>query len=125
LTVPSATKDSPPPLPPAEHIRSLVEANQVAEARRYAAERLAMGDESVEAWARHLRPPEVRPSAYRPRRDFGADHAWLRENRDAFLGRWVALSSGKLLDTDARLDPLVERLTARGIIEGVLVTQVF
>jgi hypothetical protein len=119
-----ATKAVPPPLTPPEHIRALVEANRVAEARRFAAERLAQGDRSVEAWSRHLSLPEVRPSPYRPRSDFGADHAWLRENREAFLGRWVALLNGELLDTDSRLDPLVERLTVRGTIEGVLVTQI-
>jgi hypothetical protein len=121
--MPAATKVEPPPLTPAEHIRHLVEANRVEEARRYAAERLAVGDPSVESWAKLLRPPRVTTSSYRTRRDFGADYAWLRENREAFRGRWVALMSGELLDTDAALRPLLDRLQERGI-EDVLVTQV-
>ena len=40
-----ATNDAqPPPIPPAEHIRSLVEANRVQDARHYVGEQLAQGD---------------------------------------------------------------------------------
>ena len=119
-----AKADHPPPIPPAEHIRRLVEANRVEDARRYAEERLAQGDTSVESWAHLLSPPRVTTSSYRPRRNFGADNAWLRENREAFLGRWVALRDGQLLDTDIALRALIERLTESGILEGALVVQV-
>ena len=71
-----------------------------------------------------LRPPQVTTSCYRPRRDFGADNAWLRKNREAFRGRWVALRSGELLDSDCAMQPLVDRLVERGIAEGTLVVQV-
>ena len=114
----------PPPLPPAEHVRRLVEANRVAEARRYVEDQLAQGDASVEAWADLLRPPRVTVSPRTEHSDFGADYAWLRDNRDAFVGRWVALHDGQLLDTDVGLRPLVDRLTARGVIEGAFVVQV-
>src|SRR5437868_6291246 len=113
-----------PPIPPPEHIRRLVEANRVEDARRYANERLAEGDASVASWANLLRPPRVTTSSYRARSDFGADDAWLRTNRETFLGRWVALRNGDLLDSDVALRPLVDRLTERGIIEGALVVQV-
>jgi hypothetical protein len=117
----AAPSAQPPPLPPAEHIRRLVEANRVEEARRYAAERLAEGDTSVEGWAKLLRPPRVTTSTYRTRRDFGADNAWLRDNREAFHGRWVALASGDLLDTEVTLRPLLDRLAARGIDDALVV----
>lgn len=119
-----AKEPQPPPLPPAEHVRQLVEANRVAEARRYVEEQLARGDTSVESWANLLRPPRVTTSPRTTHSDFGADYAWLRANRDAFLGRWVALRDGHLLDTDVRLRPLVDRLTERGAIEGAFVVQV-
>ena len=123
----AANRTEPPPIPSVEHVRMLVEANRVAEARRYVEERLAQGDKTVETWARLLRPPRVKPSSYRPIRDFGADHAWLRlqENRAAFHGRWVALRSGELLDSDFDMQRLVDRLVERGEAQGTLVTQVF
>jgi hypothetical protein len=114
----------PPPLPPAEHVRRLVEANRVTEARRYVEEQLAQGETSVESWAKLLRPPRVATSPRTDHSDFGADYVWLRANREAFLGRWVALRDGHLIDTDVRLRPLVDRLTERGAIEGTFVVQV-
>jgi hypothetical protein len=56
--------------------------------------------------------------------DFGADHAWLRKHREAFLDHWVALRDGELLDADITLRALVERLTERGQIEGAFVVRV-
>ena len=120
----AAKEAHPPPIPSVEHVRRLVEANRVEDARRYVEEQLAQGDTSLESWANLLRPPQVTTSPYRPRSDFGADNAWLRQNRDAFLGRWLALRNGQLLDTDVALRPLFERLTERGIVEGALVVQV-
>ncbi|WP_438002727.1 hypothetical protein WME89_27630 [Sorangium sp. So ce321] len=114
----------PPPIPPAEHVRRLVEANRVEEARRYVQELLAQGDTSVEGWAKVLRPPRIVASSDRARSSFAADYAWLRENRQAYLDRWVALQDGKLLDSDVALRALVERLTASGQIEGAFVVQV-
>jgi hypothetical protein len=120
----AASKPQPPPIPPAEYVRRLVEANRVEDARRYVKERLDQGDTSVEGWAKVLRPPVAKPSPYRPRSDFAADNAWLRENRKAFLGFWVALLNGELLDSDVALQPLIDRLAARGITQGALVVQV-
>jgi hypothetical protein len=120
----AANETLPPPIPPAEHIRKLVEANRVDDARRYAEELLAQGDTSVEGWAKVLRPPRIAASPYRARSDFAADYAWLRENREAYLDRWVALQDGTLLDADIALRALVERLTERGQIEGAFVVQV-
>ncbi|KYF65475.1 hypothetical protein BE04_00915 [Sorangium cellulosum] len=120
----SASEVLPPPIPPAEHVRRLVEANRVEEARRYVQELLAQGDTSVEGWAKVLRPPRVVPSPDRPRSDFAADYAWLRENRQAYLDRWVALQDGKLLDVDIALRALIERLTQRGQIDGAFIVQV-
>jgi hypothetical protein len=119
-----AKEAEPPPLPPVEHVRRLVEANRVAEARRYVEEQIARGDMSVETWANLLRPPRVTTSPRTAHSDFGADYAWLRANREAFLGLWVALRDGRLLDSDVRLRPLVERLTARGELAGAFVVQV-
>ena len=116
--------EAPRPIPPAEHVRRLVEANRVEEARQYVEERRAGGDATVEGWARVLRPPQIRSSPGSARADFAADYAWLRENREAFLGHWVALSNGTLLDSDVALQPLVERLRARGTLEGAFVVQV-
>ncbi|KYF87003.1 hypothetical protein BE20_27330 [Sorangium cellulosum] len=101
-----------------------MEANRVEEARRYVQELLAQGDTSVEGWAKVLRPPRVVPSPDRPRSDFAADYAWLRENRQAYLDRWVALQDGKLLDADIALRALIERLTERGQIDGAFIVQV-
>lgn len=119
-----ANEALPPPIPPSEHIRKLVEANRVEEARRYVQELLAQGDTSVEGWAKVLRLPRIVASPDRACSDFAADYAWLREHRQAYLDRWVALHDGKLLDTDVSLRALVERLTERGQIEGAFVVQV-
>jgi hypothetical protein len=115
---------APPPIPPVEHVRRLVEANRVEEARHYVDERLAQGDKSVEGWAKLLRPPRVRTSPRRAHGNFAADHAWLRQHREAFLDRWVALRDGELLDADITLRALVERLTERDQIEGAFVVRV-
>ncbi|WP_437604615.1 hypothetical protein WMF20_25625 [Sorangium sp. So ce834] len=120
----SASDVLPPPIPPAEQVRRLVEANRVEEARRYVQELLAQGDTSVEGWAKVLRPPRVVPSPDRARSDFAADYAWLRENRQAYLDRWVALQDGELLDADIALRALIERLTERGQIDGAFIVQV-
>lgn len=94
------------------------------EARRYVQELLAQGDTSVEGWAKVLRPPRIVASSDRARSNFAADYAWLRENRQAYLDRWVALQDGKLLDSDVALSALVERLTTRGQVDGAFVVQV-
>ena len=83
-----------------------------------------LGAAHVESRAKLLRPPRIAASPRQARSDFAADHAWLRDHREAFLDRWVALRDGELLDTDVTLRALVERLTERGQIEGAFVVQV-
>lgn len=119
-----AEPPAPPPLSAAEHVRRLAEAGRVEEARRYVQEHLSGGDADLERWSQLLRPPLAKTSPRRSRGDFGADNAWLRENRDAFLGRWVALRDGKLLDSDATLRLLLDRLTASGSEDGAFIVRV-
>lgn len=116
----AAKKVEPTPLPYADYLRELLEANRLGDARRFVQERIAAGEPGLERLARLILPPKVTTSSYRPRSDFGLDNAWLRcaENREAYRGRWVAILNGKLLDSDTKMQPLVDRLVARGEAEG-------
>lgn len=51
---------------------------------------------------------------------------FLEDNREPLLGQWVALEDGQLLDQDATLQALRERLAkANRLRRGVLVTKVY
>ncbi|MFO0589642.1 MAG: hypothetical protein U0441_19040 [Polyangiaceae bacterium] len=120
----SPSRDTPRSIPPSEHVRRLVEANRVDEARSYVSERRARGEAALESWERLLEPPRAAPEPGSRPTDVTADHAWLRANRDAFLGYWVALRGGTLLDSDVALRPMVDRLRTQGQLEGTLVVRV-
>jgi len=116
--------NAPPPISPVEHVRRLAEAGLVDEARRFAEARSAEGDTAMGGWAQLLKAPRVKTSPRRSRGDFGVDYAWLRDNREAFLGRWVALREGVLLDSDMTLRALLGRLTESGQMDGAFVVRV-
>jgi hypothetical protein len=111
MATPSSVQPpAPPPLSAVEHVRRLAETGR--------------GDAELDGWSQLLRPPLVKISPRRVGSDFGADNAWLRAPREAFLDRWVALRDGQLLDSDTTLRALMDRLTASGQVDGAFIVRV-
>jgi hypothetical protein len=114
----------PPPVPSVEHVRRLVEAHRVDEARRYIEDRRGRGDTTLESWAELLAPPVVRSLPAQGRGDFVANMRWVRENREQFLGCWVALREGQVVGADRTLRALCDRLKGSGQLDDTLVVKV-
>jgi len=60
-------------------------------------------------------------------RDFNKDFEWFLQSREGLLsryeGKWVAVQSKKILDSDEDLSALVNRLKARGFQTEQLLIQ--
>ena len=106
-------------------VRSEVE-SLVAEGRIGDARRLARGycSESLGPVAKELGFPTVSTKPASGSRDLSEAARWLRENWQAFEGRWVALLSGKLVDSDPSRKVLQERLAQNDHRRDVLVLRV-
>lgn len=77
--------------------------------------------------ARWLTKPEVAAvfRALLPAEDFTRNAEWLRKNRDAYEGKWIALFDGELVDQDSSRLALHKRLMAAGrLCRGTLFTKV-
>ncbi len=71
-----------------------------------------------------LAPPVAKAVTPASRPDMQADFDWLRENRERFQGRWVALLGGQLLAT---ADTVADLMTEVGDVRNtdILITQVW
>ena len=58
------------------------------------------------------------------RGDFHVNMAWLRENRESYMGKWVALRDGKLIDCDVSRKAMTERLLTNEDIRSMLFVKV-
>jgi hypothetical protein len=99
-----------------DELRAMVQEGRVDEARnRITAELEAGRGQALRVWAKLLEPPSSAPQPRSGRGDFDDNAAWLREHTKDYRGTWVALSGGHLLDHDASLIQLRERLRAKGL----------
>jgi hypothetical protein len=61
----------------------------------------------LQKFAHVLAPPTVSRSIHPPRPGIKANRLWLKANREAYAGRWVALRDGHLLSTAHSFDDLI------------------
>jgi hypothetical protein len=99
-----------------DELRAMVQEGRVDEARdRIKAELAAGRGQALRVWAKLLEPPSSTPQPRSGRSDFDDNAAWLREHTNDYRGKWVALSGGNLLDHDASLIKLRDRLREQGL----------
>lgn len=102
-------------------LQLLVDAHQVPEARALLA---ATPGGERSPWAQMLALPKVTMLPATPGRDdFHVNMEWARAHRAEFVGQWLALRDGGLLDHDADFGGLTRRLRVAGH-EGVLLVLV-
>jgi hypothetical protein len=104
-------------------LRELLTAGRVDAAR---ARLSAMPTHSeAKRWERVLAPPTTKPIAKTGHSDFNQNASWLKQHRDSFVGEWVALANGELVDHDKSRLALHRRLEAAGkLARGTLFTKV-
>jgi len=94
-------------------LRALIEGDQITAARRMlsALPLRFLDDPEISRLRRLLTPPKTRTT---PRRDIDRrnDYEWIRRNREAYRGQWVALDEGRLLIAASSLHELREQLKA-------------
>lgn len=96
---------------PAARIRELIEEDRVAQARTLLSEALEANPQDPEllSFAEVLRPPRATP---RPITDADRtqEFAWIRANRDAYRGRWIAVQGAELVADAASFAELQSRI---------------
>ncbi len=105
-----ATRSGEEP-PYANLIRSLIEREQIGVARRMldAIPASLVNDGRIARLRRVLGRPELKVSARRDT-DRSREYQWIRDNKQRYHGRWVALGEGRLLAEAGSLRELLERL---------------
>lgn len=98
-------------------LTELVAAGRVAAARS----RLSQaGQRAAEAqWQAVLAPPTTSTKPKSGTADFARNAAWLREHSRAYVGKWVALANGGLVDHDTSRLALHRRLDSAGRLVSV------
>ncbi len=83
---------------PATRIRELIEEDRVAQARALLSEALGASPEDPEllSLAKVLEPPRARPRQITDM-DRTQEFEWIRANRDAYRGRWIAIQGNELV----------------------------
>ncbi len=107
---------------PAVELRALVRSGRVGTAR-------ALIDEvygrSRPHWAKVLDTPQATLRPKSGRSDFGRNADWIRRHRATFVGKWVALIEGQLVDHDESRVALHRRLEAtQRLVRGMLFAKV-
>lgn len=85
-----------------QHLRDLLEADRVAEARRFVEELAQRWPEAerVQHYARVLEPPKVRMRPDLPARSREREWKWLEEHGREYPGCWLAISGDQLIAAD-------------------------
>jgi hypothetical protein len=91
-----------------DHLLSLLNTGRVEDARRWL--KVVGPDKTLDAWREVLRPPVAREVPATGKDDLGKVQAWLDTKRVPFIGKWVALLDGDLVDSDASRVALHRRL---------------
>lgn len=69
-------------------------------------------------------PPRVVPSNPERRQSVLADREWIKQHRDEYKNRWIALKSGNLVADATTLDELLARVGENNL-SGVLLTAIY
>ncbi len=93
-----------------EHVRQLVAAGCVFEARRYLAAIEAGQSPELDHWRSVLAAGRVTVGASATGKGMKPDMDWLREHAAEYAGRSVALRDGLLIDADVDEVALYERV---------------
>jgi hypothetical protein len=105
-----------------QHLRDLLERDQVEEARRFVKELEQRWPEAerVRHYAQVLEPPKVRSRPDIPPRSMDQEWQWLEDHRHEYPGCWVAIYKDRLIAADP--DRRVVVAKAREILreEGAL-----
>ena len=75
----------------------------------------------LQQYARVLAPPKVVKSNLPPNPSVRANRNWLKEHRQEYQGRWIALRSGELAGVANSLDEVVRQVEDT---QGVLLTKI-
>jgi hypothetical protein len=97
-------------------VGSFLESEQPAAAKEMAALAVELfpGHAELEKMNRVLNPSQVTVSSYQgPDRTWEFD--WLRRNRDAYRGQWVALGGGELIAASDNVQDLIRAVRARDL----------
>ncbi len=101
-----------------EHIKALVEASRVLEARRIVSAIPPGISTELDYWKRVLAEPVVRVTKPTTDGDPRKDMLWIEKNADKYKGKWVALKSGELLGNHESYMELHRTLKQAGKITG-------
>jgi hypothetical protein len=102
-------------------VLELLNAGRVNEARRLLSLLLKTSPSpTLEKWARIVAPPVARPAGPATGTRIASANSWLRQHAGEYVGKWVALRDGVLLDADESRVALHRRLERDGNLEGVL-----
>ena len=95
----------------ATELRALVEEERITEARELLAEALEEqgGEPELLQWKVVLAPPKAAPRKIQDA-DRTQEVEWIVANREAYRGRWVAVSGGKLVADAASFRDLQLRI---------------
>lgn len=110
-----------------EQLRSLMSCGRIGAARALLAAGVAGGSLNATApvWTAILEPPTTRVQPKSGTGNFRLNAEWLRSHRSSFLGKWVALAAGQLIDHDPSRLSLHQRLELAGkLVKGTLITKV-
>lgn len=85
-----------------QHLRDLLEADRVTEARRFVKELEQRWPEAerVQHYARVLEPPKVRMRPDLPARSSEQEWKWLEEHAREYPGCWLAIHDSQLIAAD-------------------------
>jgi len=99
------------------HIKALVEASCVPEARRIVSEIRPGVSEKLDYWKKVLAKPVARLAGPGSGGDMRKDMMWIENNADDYKGRWVALRNGVLLGNHESRVELRQILRQSGKLE--------
>jgi hypothetical protein len=98
----TATKEQERLAAELQHLRDLLERDQVEEARRFVKELEQRWPEAerVRHYAHVLAPPKVRSRPDIPPRSMDREWQWLQEHRHEYPGCWLAVYEDRLIASD-------------------------
>lgn len=75
---------------------------------------------SLHRWALLLAEPEVSKQPREARQNSDYNFRWLKANKHKYLGQWIAIKNGMLIDSDSDRVVLHRRLKAQNQLAGLL-----
>ncbi|MFH0822189.1 MAG: hypothetical protein V2B18_05510 [Pseudomonadota bacterium] len=107
-----------------DEIRALAEKGDLPAARRIISPVPRGLSESLDKWREVLAPPVARVTGSASGRDLRLDSEWLEKNSWQYVGQWVALKNGELLDSGPSRAALRAILKERGDLSGAFLVKI-